>query len=362
MLTVSQFKRFMEVIKKLGDRVEREHDQYLRDSQRVEDRSGTTMNGTTGHVTAGGGVDFESLVANGTGAPVKPSSTAENPSSWEDDVWGSIFTSGSTVRAFIFEVWQVLTIWIVTRCTESIFLSSPYSTTDTAGAVSSSDTGAAAISTILPKDLERTQPYCFAAFPNEQECIGVGTRWNTPHTQFFQRLHLPARSCTCLWGATKSAGVDAGHGPLAADVLVVRGHQHPISPSVQRSTKLQHHPTDITATSTHDVGLAPSTLLRRPDVHEQRARAIQARPAAVARDDRDDKTALEGRLGRLRPAGVDYCVRRTASSTISIYSRAPVQEECIYAGSTSTPSAARTLAASTTVSCTGVYAVFSGSC
>lgn len=109
-LTVSQFKRFMEVIKKLGDRVEREHDQYLRDSQRVEDRSGSTINGTTSHVTAGGGVDFESLVANGTGAPAKPSSTPENPSSWEDDVWGSIFTSGPTVRAFIFEAWQVLTV------------------------------------------------------------------------------------------------------------------------------------------------------------------------------------------------------------------------------------------------------------
>ncbi|KAL1947967.1 hypothetical protein VTO73DRAFT_13691 [Trametes versicolor] len=99
LLTVSQFKRFMEVIKKLGDRVEREHDQYLRDSQRVEDRSGSTMNGTTSHVTAGGGVDFESLVANGTGAPAKPSSTPENPSSWEDDVWGSIFTSGPTSPA-----------------------------------------------------------------------------------------------------------------------------------------------------------------------------------------------------------------------------------------------------------------------
>ncbi|KAI0374727.1 kinase-like protein [Pilatotrama ljubarskyi] len=96
-LTVSQFKRFMEVIKKLGDRVEREHDQYLRDSQRVEDRSATTLNGRSSAPVAGGAVDFESLVANGAGLTPKTNAAVENSTSWEDDVWGSIFTSGPTV-------------------------------------------------------------------------------------------------------------------------------------------------------------------------------------------------------------------------------------------------------------------------
>ena len=97
-LTVSQFKRFMEVIKKLGDRVEKEHDQYLRDSQRVEDRS--AINGTA-NIPAGpaGAVDFESLVGNSGSAPIKTNATGEaaKTPSWEDDVWGSIFSNGSSV-------------------------------------------------------------------------------------------------------------------------------------------------------------------------------------------------------------------------------------------------------------------------
>ena len=98
-LTVLQFKRFMEVIKKLGDRVEKEHDQYLRDSQRVEDRS--AINGAASiPVGPTGAVDFESLVGNSGGAvTVKTDSTgdaAKSPS-WEDDVWGSIFSDGNAV-------------------------------------------------------------------------------------------------------------------------------------------------------------------------------------------------------------------------------------------------------------------------
>ena len=96
MLTVSQFKRFMEVIKKLGDRVEKEHDQYLRDSQRVEDRSAvnSSANIPTGPT---GAVDFESLVGNSGGAPVKANSTGDTAKtpSWEDDVWGSILAPGA---------------------------------------------------------------------------------------------------------------------------------------------------------------------------------------------------------------------------------------------------------------------------
>ncbi|KAI0933145.1 hypothetical protein AcV5_005979 [Taiwanofungus camphoratus] len=93
LLTVSQFKRFMEVIRKLGDRVEREHDQYLRDSQRIEDRSVT--NGVHSTSVTNGALDFESLVSNGTATSVKADTIIDNSKNWEDDVWGSIFSSGS---------------------------------------------------------------------------------------------------------------------------------------------------------------------------------------------------------------------------------------------------------------------------
>ncbi|KZT03514.1 kinase-like protein [Laetiporus sulphureus 93-53] len=99
LLTVSQFKRFMEVIRKLGDRVEREHDQYLRDSQRIEDRSEITVNGASGMVSLGGAVDFETLVSNGAVATVKADTVIDSSQNWEDDVWGSIFTNDPPVRA-----------------------------------------------------------------------------------------------------------------------------------------------------------------------------------------------------------------------------------------------------------------------
>lgn len=98
-LTVSQFKRFMEVIKKLGDRVEKEHDQYLRDSQRIEDRSAITQNGANAPKL--GPVDFESLVGGGPiPGPVQPSTEANGNGaelSWEDDVWGSLLSSNPAV-------------------------------------------------------------------------------------------------------------------------------------------------------------------------------------------------------------------------------------------------------------------------
>ena len=86
----------MEVIKKLGDRVEREHDQYLRDSQRIEDRSATAVNGITSPNTAVT-VDFESLVG-GNSATVKADTVIDSNKSWDDDVWGSIFSNNSEVR------------------------------------------------------------------------------------------------------------------------------------------------------------------------------------------------------------------------------------------------------------------------
>jgi SCY1-like protein 2 len=91
-LSVSQFKRFMDVIKRLGDRVEKEHDQHLRDSQRIEDRSATPVNGIA-MIPSAGGVDFESLVSSGNAATVKVDTVIDTTKGWDDDVWGSIFSS-----------------------------------------------------------------------------------------------------------------------------------------------------------------------------------------------------------------------------------------------------------------------------
>ncbi|KDQ60613.1 hypothetical protein JAAARDRAFT_55341 [Jaapia argillacea MUCL 33604] len=96
LLNVDQFQRFMLVIRKLGDRVEKEHNQFLRDSQRHEDRSGASANGTFSSSAMGGTVDFESLVggANGT---VKPDTALDGSGGWEDDVWGSLLTDNQEV-------------------------------------------------------------------------------------------------------------------------------------------------------------------------------------------------------------------------------------------------------------------------
>ena len=88
----------MAVIKKLGDRVEREHDQFLRDSQRLEDRSAIPVSDAATN-SFGGDVNFENLVGRGDGATVKPDTVVNGSSKgWdEDDVWGSIFSSDDTV-------------------------------------------------------------------------------------------------------------------------------------------------------------------------------------------------------------------------------------------------------------------------
>ena len=86
----------MAVIKKLGDRVEKEHDQFLRDSQRIEDRSATAVNGSLDGLTTRGGMTFETLVG-GAGAGSIKADTELN-GNWEDDVWGSILSSNSEVR------------------------------------------------------------------------------------------------------------------------------------------------------------------------------------------------------------------------------------------------------------------------
>ncbi|KAF8495373.1 kinase-like domain-containing protein [Gautieria morchelliformis] len=89
LINVDQFQRFMNVIRNLGTRVEKEHMQYLKDSQRLEDRSGGV--GESGSTPAHGstGVDFESLVGGASSANTK-STTLDSGSQGWDDVWGSI--------------------------------------------------------------------------------------------------------------------------------------------------------------------------------------------------------------------------------------------------------------------------------
>ncbi|KAJ8519902.1 hypothetical protein ONZ45_g3225 [Pleurotus djamor] len=93
LLNLEQFQRFMSVIKKLGERVEKEHNQFLRDSQRLEDRSAINGNGHANVQSFSGSVDFEHLVGGGNGIPSKNSN--QTNASWEDDVWGSIFSDDS---------------------------------------------------------------------------------------------------------------------------------------------------------------------------------------------------------------------------------------------------------------------------
>lgn len=92
----------MGVIRKLGDRVEKEHNQFLRDSQRLEDRSVAADGGFSGAPAVAGGVDFESLVGGANGA-VKADSVIESKN-WDDDVWGSIFTAAPEVSVQVSHV------------------------------------------------------------------------------------------------------------------------------------------------------------------------------------------------------------------------------------------------------------------
>lgn len=102
-LNIEQFQKFMAVIKKLGDRVEREHGQFLRDSQRLEDRSAIPASGAAPN-PVGGDVNFENLVGRGDGMTVKQDTAINGTSKgWdEDDVWGSIFSSDGTVSVVFF--------------------------------------------------------------------------------------------------------------------------------------------------------------------------------------------------------------------------------------------------------------------
>ncbi|KAF9471177.1 kinase-like protein [Pholiota conissans] len=93
LLSVGQFQRFMQVIKRLGDRVEKEHDQFLRDSQRLEDRSGLSAESSSSINRGPSNMDFECLVGTASAATVKPDINVDNNTNWNDDVWGSIFSN-----------------------------------------------------------------------------------------------------------------------------------------------------------------------------------------------------------------------------------------------------------------------------
>ncbi|TEB36020.1 kinase-like protein [Coprinellus micaceus] len=97
LLNVTQFNNFMAVIKKLGDRVEREHNQFLRDSQRIEDMSANAATANGSGPPPPVASDFESLVgksnaSNGiaSSAPMVSADNTGASASWDDDVWGAL--------------------------------------------------------------------------------------------------------------------------------------------------------------------------------------------------------------------------------------------------------------------------------
>ncbi|CUA68500.1 SCY1-like protein 2 [Rhizoctonia solani] len=107
LLNIAQFQRFMTVIKSLSERIEKEHAQHLRDSQRVEDRSAIASNNSVN--TAVAGVDFHTLVsggrspstAPGTITPIANGSNTPTPApttgnGWDDDMWDSMLNAPSS--------------------------------------------------------------------------------------------------------------------------------------------------------------------------------------------------------------------------------------------------------------------------
>ena len=82
-LSLNQFTRFMAVIQKLGKRVEQEHTRYLRDHQRLDDK---TSPGPSTTPDFSSGVSFEQLITR------KEKNTVENAVSppWDEDEWGSV--------------------------------------------------------------------------------------------------------------------------------------------------------------------------------------------------------------------------------------------------------------------------------
>jgi len=84
----------------LGDRVEREHGQHLRDHRRIEQQTSSSTSQTA--VNADGELNFEELVVgNGANKPpfaVNGSSNAPRSTPWEEaDPWDSIFAEAGNV-------------------------------------------------------------------------------------------------------------------------------------------------------------------------------------------------------------------------------------------------------------------------
>ncbi|OBZ75157.1 Protein kinase domain-containing protein ppk32 [Grifola frondosa] len=195
LLTVSQFKRFMEVIRKLGDRVEKEHDQFLRDSQRTEDRSATTVNGASGLSSSGGAVDFESLVGNGA-ATVKADTIIDNSKNWDDDVWGSIFTNGSTVSALSdFETDPRLTDYSSDVSTAiSRFASTSYAKPDHAAqcsTISSTDASLSCLSITITSAVLAIISESLNTLESHETAYEAGNRRECCYLDLLQRLPAP---------------------------------------------------------------------------------------------------------------------------------------------------------------------------
>lgn len=89
--------------------MEKEHNQFLRDSQRHEDRSAIGAEGGATQSFAGT-VDFESLVGGKNGVVQNDTGggSAGKNSAWDDDVWGSIFND--TVSLIFYEIALVFII------------------------------------------------------------------------------------------------------------------------------------------------------------------------------------------------------------------------------------------------------------
>lgn len=99
------------VIRSLTDRVEKEHAQHLRDSQRLEDRSALTTNGSPSGFVDTGPTDFATLVGGGGSKPsgvITPTLNgtvgATGSTSLEDDIWGSILGNGVCTQQAIPEL------------------------------------------------------------------------------------------------------------------------------------------------------------------------------------------------------------------------------------------------------------------
>ncbi|PIL23844.1 hypothetical protein GSI_13595 [Ganoderma sinense ZZ0214-1] len=269
LLTVSQFKRFMDVIKKLGERVEKEHDQYLRDSQRIEDRSALNGRASLSVGTGGGPVDFESLVGNNGTAAVKADSTSDASKNWENDVWGSIFSSSSGVNDSFTKPGTLVSSDPVTTPTNILYVRR---------------TSANAIAAVIAQGPE------FA----ESSDLAVNS-WSA-RTRFrgysravvFQQLAIPSRFRTIRRRSPETSCVKS----FISDLLIPNLHpfECPVTKLnlTARISRLQRCAIRsqlqylFTTRTVLDIRVPTTTIVRFTNVHERLARSIEASSATVA--------------------------------------------------------------------------------